>query len=204
MSPSRRRAARRGAWLGIPRSLAARSTLVPRCGMVPRLAAGKSNRTPRPARLWGAHRDAPRKTLSVCYSPCSRALPGRRDRDIAPYRHYTRRISHAHYRTATGHALALPHRARRSCSLAVSRCAVPSCDPLRTRITRAARWGHRALPPLHTAYFSRALPRLSTLAPPRHARSTRVPLAALLATRPWRLATPPGKTLPIGNIPVRK
>ncbi len=51
-----------------------RPSLVPRCGMVPRLAAGESNRTPRPARLWGAHGDAPRKTLSVCYSPCPRAI----------------------------------------------------------------------------------------------------------------------------------
>ena len=72
MSPSRRRA------IGAVRGFASRSPAsprrVPRCGMVPRLAAGESNRTPRPARLWGAHRDAPRKTLSVCYSPCPRAI----------------------------------------------------------------------------------------------------------------------------------
>ena len=43
----------------------------------------------------------------------ARALPGRRDGDIAPYRHYTRRISHAHDRTAITppcpRALSHPH-----------------------------------------------------------------------------------------------
>ena len=43
----------------------------------------------------------------------ARALPGRRDGDIAPYRHYTRRISHAHDRTAITlpcpRALSPPH-----------------------------------------------------------------------------------------------
>ncbi len=116
MSPSRRRAARRGAWLGIvpPRRVPLRygAAALPRVRVNGRRALRGYG---------GAHRDAPRKTLSVCYSPCSRALPGRRDRDIAPYRHYTRRISHAHYRTATGHALALHHRARRSCPVARSR-----------------------------------------------------------------------------------
>ena len=54
-----------------------------------------------------------------------------------------------------------------------------SAPPLRTRITRAARWGHRALPPLHTAYFPRALSHRHytampsrIIAPPRGTRIT--------------------------------
>ena len=46
----------------------------------------------------------------------ARALPGRRDRDIAPYRHYTHNI-----RTAIPHAHAPPRRAPRSCPVAVGR-----------------------------------------------------------------------------------
>ena len=91
---------------------------------------------------------------------------------------------------------------------------------LHTRITRAARWGHRALPPLHTAHYpgdawppglpARALPPLHTahypggamvarrgsrLAPPcrpRIARGGSPPRAARcsLAHCPWGLPTP--------------
>ncbi len=39
---------------------------------------------------------------------------------------------------------------------------------LRTRITRAARWGHRALPPLRIAITHAPRPRWLTAAPYRH------------------------------------
>ena len=82
---------RRGAWLclplpRIPSSRAPRSCPVAVwCRGLPRVRATER----RALRDYGGRTEtSPRKTLSVCYSPCPRALPGRRDRDIAPYRHY--------------------------------------------------------------------------------------------------------------------
>ena len=102
--------------LGAVPGLASRA-FAARRGGAPRFRGAGGDRTPRPARLWGAHGDAPSKTLSVCYlqshatagawrrwrgrggregsgrADCKavhRAEARRRDGDIAPYRHYAR------------------------------------------------------------------------------------------------------------------
>ena len=56
--------ARRGFRLAPPRSVVRSRCAVVWCRG---FAAGEGDRTPRPARLLGAHGDAPGKTLSVCY-----------------------------------------------------------------------------------------------------------------------------------------
>ncbi len=76
--------------------------------------------TPRPARLWGAHGDAPSKTLSVCYLPCH-----------AP-RRWRGGAMGTSRPTATG-----PHHGAREYRGMQSRA---------PRRGAAARWGHRALP----------------------------------------------------------
>ena len=108
-------------------------------------AASCTGREPRQA-IGGARR-RPCKTLSVCFLPLHPritraawghgALPGRRDGDIAPYRHYTRQF---HTWAGYGRPYARGRGARRVTRAGGAR-----------RITRAARWGHRALPPLDTA-----------------------------------------------------
>ncbi len=97
-----------------------------------------------------APRPMPRLTLvSRCRAPRSCPVAVGRDVPIAPPRH------------------------RRGAWLGIPR---PSCAPsLHTRITqriaRAARWGHRALPPLHPR-ISRALPtRRAPSPPPRRTRA---------------------------------
>ena len=89
MSPSRRRA------IGAVRGLASRTTAAPS----PRLTRAAAPH--RPWRLATAVRGLASRTTTAHPSPLpaplhtpwrARSLPGRRDRDIAPYRHYTRVI----------------------------------------------------------------------------------------------------------------
>ena len=63
----------------------------------------------------------------------------------------------------------------------------PSAMP--TRITRAARWGHRALPPLRTQYS--------------HAHYARVPLRGPVVVRTARAAWSCAPPVPHGTVPLR-
>ena len=134
---------RRGAWLGIPR---------PRAPPPPPLAAR--------IRALTAHFVA--RTVTLAHYPCG-AMGTSRPTAITPawYALASRRRAaspaprcraHCPCPVAVGRDVPIaPPRHRRGAWLGIRAplaCA-PLRAPLRTRITRAARWGHRALPPLH-------------------------------------------------------
>ena len=154
---------------------------------MPRLASGGSP----PAARCAA---GPRTRRDVMLAPpfththYPRALPGRRDGDIAPYRHYTRVVRPAITPAIFARALrrpcapsaplvrlGIPHTLRVLYAAACQR-GLPARGTVRGRAAHparchdraaiyprhyprprddAARWGHRALPPLHTQYSHR-------------------------------------------------
>ena len=83
---------------------------------------------------------------SITPAWCARILPGRRDRDIAPYRHYSREFR---------------IRIIRTMRCAAWNPALHACAPL-SRATPPP----RALPPLHPRMASRAIARAPLRAPP--------------------------------------
>ena len=161
MSPSRRRAiarggARRGAWLGIVhtlRVLHAAALSAARCAAGPRTRRDVMIAPPLPTRI----------TL-------------RRDRDIAPYRHYTRNL-----RVAAWHRAQNSHRAERTRITPAVRypritrahCPWRLATPGGALVGSNRPWGFptlpaRALPPLRTAITHAIFARGSS--PPRTTR----------------------------------
>ncbi len=111
----------------------------------------------------------------------TRALPGRRDRDIAPYRHYapsSRTVAHSRRR---------------------SRCRAPLRGLIAMRSRRGrARCPHRAAAPWRGARLGipRHLPH-PVVVPHRHALPLRGPVAVRITTRiPWRFAIGAVRGLP--------
>ena len=87
----------------------ARRCAVPWCGPVAvgrdGCPSGLPTRAAAPSARCAAWHCAKNSYRAITHAIFARALPGRRDGDIAPYRHYTRNIRTPPLRTATGHAI---------------------------------------------------------------------------------------------------